>query len=235
MKKLDNILQNIDQSIEHKMSPVWRFMQKYFVIFSTSLLLLLLIIFFFRVFQDRFSVLNTVIKDDLARIERILNQIDKECNILSIRSDRAFLDFLTVEKFAGSMVGCLNLAYPKHWKGPYLNQNPSVQGKLYEIIPAKDGFFVLPGYGVKLPNGLVVGRDIVIGRNTLIAPMMEAGGRLNYKGQALALKLKFKVGDWDSPRPTPETIDKINKMLKEFNEALPFAQGHALSSSVMVC
>ncbi len=225
MKKLDELLDKVDQQVEKSITPLWMHIQKYFVIFSATLLTVLLIIFFYRIFHDRSTVLSSVVKDDLLRIERVLNQIDKDCNILSIRAERAFVDFFTVEKFTGSTVGCLNLAYPKKWKGPYLQQNPSVQGKLYEIVKTKDGYFVIPGQGVSLPNRLTMGKDIVITSATTILPMLQSGGRLVYQGQPLAIQLKFKVGDWDTPRPSQTTIDKINQMLKEFNEALPYAQG----------
>src|SRR3990172_12711866 len=145
MKKLDIAMNRVDHYIEHRFAPLWRFLQKYFVVFSATLLSLLLVVFFFRIFRSRTEVLGAVIIDDLAHIERVLNQVDKECNILSIRTERAVLDFFTVVKFAGSTVGCLNLAHPKKWKGPYLQQNPSVQGKLYEVVGTKEGYFVIPG------------------------------------------------------------------------------------------
>ena len=69
--------------------------------------------------------------------------------------------FLTnpVKSFEGSEVGSLNLAYPKKWQGPYLGDNPTFQGKAYQIIRTKNGYFVTPGDGIMLPNGLVIGRD----------------------------------------------------------------------------
>lgn len=152
-----------------------------------------------------------------------MSQIDQECNILSIRPGRAAIDFLTVEKFAGSTVGCFNLAYPKKWKGPYLQQNPSIQGKPYDIVRVMEGFYVLPGAGVKLPNGLVMGKDVVIRPDSRVSAMLQPGGQLNYKDQALGFRIKFKIGDWDTPRLDKGTIDKINEFLKEFNEALPYA------------
>ena len=224
MKKLDAAMDRVDHYIERHVAPAGRFIQKYFIVFSVTLLTLFLTIFVFRIFRSRTEVLGTVIVDDLAHIERVLNQLDKDCNILSIRTERAVLDFFTVERFAGSTVGCLNLAHPKKWKGPYMKQNPSVQGKLYEVVGTKEGYFVIPGYGVKLPNGLVMGKDVAIRYDTPLAAMLKPGGMLSYEGKPLGIQLKFKIGDWDTGKVSEETIDRINATLKEFNEALPFAQ-----------
>jgi hypothetical protein len=54
--------------------------------------------------------------------------------------------------------------------------------------------------------------------------MLQPGGQLNYKGEPLARKLKFKIGDWDTPGIASSTIETIRKALKEFSDALPFAQ-----------
>lgn len=224
MKNLDKIVHDFDVKVEKKMTPVWAFMQKYFVIFSATFLTVLMAIFLVRVFTDRTQVLTTVIQEDLANIEKILAQIDKECNILDIRSTAAVIDFFTVEKFSGSTVGPLNLAHPDKWKGPFLSQNPTIQQKFYEIVQAKDGYFVVPGQGVTLPNDLVMGKDVVIKNDTLVGPMLQRGGKLYHKGQACAVKIMFKIGDWDAVIPNKATIKNVDEVLREFNEALPFAQ-----------
>lgn len=238
MKNLDKIVHDFDVQVDKKMTPVWVFMQKYFVIFSASFLTILMSVFLIRVLTDRTQILTTVIQDDLANIEKILGQIDKDCNILDIRSSSAVIDFLTVEKFSGSTVGPLNLAHPHKWKGAFLSQNPTIQQKFYEIVHAKDGYFVIPGQGVKLPNELVMGKDVIINNETLVGPMLQKGGQLYYKGQACAAKIIFKIGDWDTSRPNNATIKEVDEVLREFNEALPFAQrldGPDLDKDVKAC
>lgn len=235
MKNLDKIVHNFDTQVDKKMTPIWQFMQKYFVIFSASFLAILMLIFVFRVFSDRTQILTAVIREDLAMIESILSQIDKECNILDIRRHSAMIDFLTVEKFTGSVVGPLNLARPQNWKGPFLSQNPAIQQKFYEIIQAKDGYFVVPGEGAELPNGLVMGQDVVIDGDTLVEPMLQVGGPLWYKDQACAARLTFKVGDWDPRRIDKESVKEVGKVLKEFNEALPYAQRSGLHEEIKAC
>lgn len=224
VKKIDRIINGFDERVEQAVLPVWKRISRYFVLFSSTLLFLLVGIFCFKVFHSRPAVLTSVIREDLAQIERALREIDRTCNILSIRPDHAVIDFLTVQRFSGSAVGALNLAYPKKWQGPYLKRNPSFQEHLYQIVQTKDGNFVLPGQGVQLPNGLVIGKDIVLGKDSPVNEMLKAGGRLNYQSEALGIRLSFKVGDWDTPAPERGTVDQINDMIKEFNEAMPFAQ-----------
>lgn len=224
MKKFDDMMESIDRKVDRKLSPVYRFMQRYFTVFSATLLSLLLVIFIARVFYNRPYFLASVIKEDLVSIDQILAKIDKECNILNIRPDNAVIDFLTVEKFAGSTVGCLNLAYPERWKGPYLHRNPTLQSRPYEIVQTHEGLFIVPGKGTRLPNGQVVGKNFTIDYKTSITSMTKPSGPLHYGGEALAIHLRFKVGDWDSQqRLTPETMQKANKFLEEFNAALPYA------------
>jgi len=222
MKKTSDLMHNIDEQVD-RLNPLWNFFQKHFVTFSASLLTALSLLFLVRVFMSRTEVIATAIKEDLTTIEQCLERIDKECNILSIRVDNAMIDFLTVEKFVGSAVGCLNLAYPAKWKGPYLKQNPTLRERPYEIIKTKQGYFLIPGKGVKLPSGLVMGKDLTITFESNMTALLAAGGHLNFKGLVLAKRLKFIVGDWDSPFKQ-DSFEKVSSVLKEFHDAMPYAQ-----------
>jgi hypothetical protein len=225
MKKIDELMHDLDVSVEKNVTPVWNHhLKKYFALFSTTVLTLLIAVSIFKVFNSKADVLTTALIEDLAKIEKIMQSIDARCKILGIRGQRSPVDFLTVQKFAGSTVGCLNLSYPRKWKGPYLKQNPSVQGILYEIIKTKEGYFVVPGAGVQLPNKLIMGKDIVLTDESSITTMTQLNGRLSYQGNPLAIRLTFKIADFASDPAVPTTGEKIGNMLKEFNEALPFAQ-----------
>jgi len=216
-------MEDVDRKIDHKLSPFYRFAQRYFTVFSATLLAILMLIFVARIFYNRPYFLASIIKEDLVKIDQILAKIDKDCNILDIRPDNATIDFLTVEKFVGSMVGCLNLAYPERWKGPYLRVTPTIQSRPYEIAHTHEGLFIVPGKGTTLPNGLVVGKDIKFDHQSSITKMLKPGGQLYYSGEVFAIQLKFKVGDFDSKqRMTPDTMQKANKFLDEFNKALPY-------------
>ncbi len=215
--------------ILHKNSESWhkkllRKSKNYFPYFSVSLLSLLVVLFFWTTYNDKPKFITSVITMDIKNIVDSLNKIDKECNILSIENECNYVDFLNVEKFSGSEVGCLNLAFPKNWAGPYLSLNPTLQGKLYEIIKRKDGNYVLPGRGVKLPNNLIVGKDFDYYSADLasIDKMLADGGQLNYKGTPLGAKLTFEVGDWGREELRSKTTYDINQMLLEFNKAIPF-------------
>ena len=225
MKKVDEIMKTIDEQVDHSVMPwVSKIMRKYFVFFSSALIFSLLFIFTYRIVKERPYHMAAVIKSDLEQIEKHLAIIDKECNILAMVSERIPIDFLNIEKFSGSMVGCLNLAYPEKWKGPYLHRNPTLQGTFYDLVKARDGLFIIPGKGVRLPNGLIVEKDIKISHETSVKKLIKQGGVLFYKGEALARMIKFPVGDWDPYLLKDQNFEKVNSALKEFHDALPFTQ-----------
>lgn len=229
MKKVDDFMKGVDFQVErHLPTSFLTFFKKYFVYFSSFLLVAILGLFVYQVLKERPQYLAAVIQSDLGQIEKHLATIDKDCNILSINSGRVYIDFLNVEKFSGSMVGGINLAYAEKWTGPYMKRSPTLQGVFYEIVKTREGIYIVPGQGVKLPNGMVVGKHFDVTYASPMAQMLKPGGQLHYKGDSLARKIKFKIGDWDSPTTmTSGTIETIRKALKEFNDALPFAQNKA--------
>jgi hypothetical protein len=137
-----------------------------------------------------------------------------------------------VKSFEGSQVGPLVLAYPAKWEGPYLSVNPTIQDKFYEIMRVKGGVFVLPGTGVTLPNGKVIGKDFQINKRTDVEMMLEKDGLLRYGDKVLAGKLLFKVGDWDSWHLNQETVESLDRMLKEFHEAMPYTKNEQCTECV---
>lgn len=224
MKKLDNFVHDIDVTFDKNVSPTLMSMKKYFPTISTIILVSLMSIFFIKIIVDKPYHLTAIIKSDLTEINKILTNIDKNCNILSFGLDNVPVDFLNIKSFSGSTVGCLNLAYPAKWSGPYMDRNPTLQGKLYEICKTKDGLYILPGHGVKLPNGFICGKNFVINTTTSINELIKEGGPLNYKGEILAIKITFKIGDWDNPltKVSEDKFEKVNAALKEFNQAFSF-------------
>ena len=189
------------------------------------MLLLLLITFLFKAYYGKPHFVSNLIKNDLGTINTALKEIDTQCNVIGIKDNGINLDFFTVKKFIGSEVGGLNLAYPNKWSGPYLNNNPTLQQKFYELVKGQDGIFIIPGRGVKLPNELTVGKEFQITNETSVQPMLLPGGNLFFRGTPLAKKITFKIGDWDSMiKAKEETVEEINEILNEFNTALPFSK-----------
>lgn len=202
------------------------FFKRFFPVFSTFFFALIVVTFVVRFFYARPKIVAAIIEDDIKLITLALEKVDAKCNILGVEGDYNDIDFLNVkaEGFDGSQIGSLNLAYPKKWEGPYLRVNPTIQQRFYELVRAKDGYFVIPGRGVKLPNGLVIGHDFHVGPDVLMESLLVDGGAMRYEDRHFAMKLKFKVGDWDSWHFKEETVRDIHRMMKEFNEAMPFTQ-----------
>ena len=233
MIKLDNLMESIDRRIDRTFGPWYGFFKEHFTIFSVTLLALLLVTSVFKVFYSKPRFIATVIQKDLNAINKTLETIDQECNILSLAGKRTILDFFTVKKFYGSVIGGINLAYPKKWHGPYLQTNPTLNQKFYELVKAKDGIFIVPGKGVHLPNGYIVGKDFSITPDTNITQMLAPRGYLAYKGFPLARRITFKIGDWDSTKKfSEETMQEINSLLQEFNQAMPFTQNESTVQQV---
>ncbi|MFH1461841.1 MAG: hypothetical protein ABIF12_02765 [bacterium] len=233
MKFFNKVVKRMDKETDKIEKNSRFYFKRYFSIFSGCVLLGLLLFSIFKIYRTGPYFVTTVISQDIQMIVNALNEIDKECSILSIESDRNVIDFLTVVKFVGSGVGCLNLAYSENWTGPYIEINPTIKGRLYEIVKTKEGFFVVPGQGVKLPNKLRIGKDFQINFDSVISDMIKIGGPLNYEGKALAIKLELKVGDWPlPPSKIEEKIENINAMLTEFNQAMPFTQNENEGASV---
>jgi hypothetical protein len=231
MKKLDEIINSLDRKVDKNFGPITKKLKQYFTVFSATVIASLFVIFLVKTSKEGPFQLAAIIENDLEQIEKVLTNIDTTCNILSFNYDSLLINFFTVEKFVGSTIGCLNLAYPGKWEGPYMQRNPTLQGKFYEVTRTKEGFFITPGVGVKLPNGQIIGKDFVITTNTSMNDLLLDDGAMNFKGQKLARKIEFKIGDWDSVFTQTTTVDKINSALKEFNDAMPFTQSETHTKS----
>lgn len=127
---------------------------------------------------------------DLQTLDAIFKRIHDSCNIVRIDGVKQSINFLTVEKFAGSEVGPLHLAHPEKWQGPYLQYNLATQGKEYQIVRDKNGFFIAPGDGVKLASGKTIGIDIVLNERVDIAALVST--ELQFNGLPLAIPLSIQ-------------------------------------------
>ncbi len=163
-----------------------------------------------------------VMHDDVQRLSGILKKIDDACDILSIRKTGAQIDFLNVSSFAGSEVGPLNLAHPKKWQGPYMDDIITYKGVPYEIATVNNNYYIIPGNGATLPTKVTLGKDLIIDSSTNIDDLIAPGGALNYKDHALGTRLDFVIGDWDAKGTKKEDLDTLKQEIQEFNEDLSF-------------
>ncbi|MEX0940049.1 MAG: hypothetical protein WDZ41_01685 [Candidatus Babeliales bacterium] len=132
---------------------------------------------------------DLLIADHVTELAEIFNQIHETCGILSFEHQRDYIDFLNVIAFEGSEVGPMNLKYPEKWRGPYLKDNPTMQEKYYQIAQTNQGYFVVPGPGVVLNNGKVIGKDIKFDKDADIKNMIQPGGVLDFQGRPLAVQI----------------------------------------------
>lgn len=158
---------------------------------------------FYRFYRNAQQATNRIAAEQVKTLVKILRKIDDTCGIVSITRDRSVIDFLTVKSFVGSEVGPLNLMEPKKWAGAYLDANYAIQGKLYEIIRTKEGYYVVPGEGVKLSSGKVIGKDIIFTYDTDIEAYVNDAGGLEVNGYPLAVRLHLRK---DKDMPTADSI-----------------------------
>ena len=135
-------------------------------------------------YQSR-VIIDRLIVRDVTQLEAIFRRINDECGVIGFEHERNYIDFLTVSAFVGSEIGAMNLKNPKNWHGPYVQDNPTIQQKQYEIIHTNKGYFLIPGNGVQLANGQVIGKDIVLDETSDIATLIK-DGLLSYHEQPLA-------------------------------------------------
>ena len=197
---------------------------KYFPLVSVVTFGLIILMFVLRFLYTRPQIVASLVENDIGIISLAIEKIDSRCSILKIVGNKADIDFLNIKKFSGSVVGPLSLAYPENWEGPYLKSNPTLRGTFYQIVKASDGFFIVPGDGVELPNGVVLGKDLVVTPELFLENHISSGGLLTYKGRSLGKKLEFKIGDWETWELQKEKVKELDRMLEELNTAMPFTK-----------
>ena len=131
-----------------------------------------------------------VTADDIALLASIFEKINERCGIVDFQHDHVDIDFLNVISFEGSEVGPMNLKFPKNWHGPYLKTNLTMQEKYYQIVKTKNGYFIVPGNGVKLFNDKVIGKDIIFTKDTSITELIKDKSLVDPSGRPLALPIK---------------------------------------------
>jgi hypothetical protein len=165
-------------------------------VITIAILLTLFGIVIFNFYYQTREYSSGLITKDLGFLQTIFKQIDDKCRIVSFDHTKNSINFLNVGCFEGFEVGPIKLAYPKQWQGPYVEKNPSLQGVEYQIVRTKSGYFIVPGDGVILPNGKVMGKDIKIDENSDIQAMMQDEKALMHKNRPLAAQIKFSFSEF---------------------------------------
>jgi hypothetical protein len=147
--------------------------------------------------------MGDLIAHDVAQLAQVLKKINDDCYILSVHGQKNPINFLNIKKggFSGSQVGPLNLARPAKWQGPYEGHTLEIQDIPYLLVKTKKGYFISPGLGVKLPNGKIIGKDIILDENADINELISSG--LTYNSKPLVASVQIGA---DAFAPAAERV-----------------------------
>ncbi len=162
----------------------------YIISIVTSLFLAgLLFMTIVNVFMRTRESTGQLITRDIQVLTDIFKQIHETCTIIDFDYQKNRINFLNVGSFIGSEVGPMNLVHPERWQGPYVADNPTMQAIEYQVVRTKKGYFITPGQNVKLPNGKIIGTDVILDEDANIAAMMQDEQALMYQDATLAAPL----------------------------------------------
>lgn len=140
---------------------------------------------------------DQLMTENIEKLADIFKRIHQCCKIIGFEHKRNYVDFLTVAKFEGNRVGSMNLEYPEKWQGPYLYQPMLSDGKEYEIVQTKSGYYIVPGTGVRLSNEKTVGKDIIVNPDTDIEALIKDPQGLVSHNKPLAARIEVSPGYQD--------------------------------------
>lgn len=161
---------------------------------AVTILLILVTVYFVVLWREPRSYNEQLIADTVTQLKTIFERIDATCGIISFEREKNWIDFLNVVKFVGSEVGSLNLRNPQAWEGPYVLDNPTMQEREYQVVTVREGYAIVPGEGVRLPSGKVMGKDVLLDAHTDITPLIQEGGALFGKSRPLGARLILGTG-----------------------------------------
>jgi hypothetical protein len=135
---------------------------------------------------------NTRIAHDVETLRAFFRRIDESCTIVGFNLEKTPINFLTVQSFVGPEVGSMRLAYPHNWQGPYVQSNITLQGKYYAVLATQQGYYIVPGDGVRLSDGRVIGKDVHITSTTPLDSLIGCQGSLIHQGIPLVAHIPLK-------------------------------------------
>ncbi|MBN1549082.1 hypothetical protein JW872_00270 [Candidatus Babeliales bacterium] len=175
------------------MNGVLEFLRKHlFQLLIIVLFSMILVVSVKVLLSNAKSFSDELVASDMQQLQTIFKRIDDSCKILGFDHQENFVDFLTVQMFVSSEVGSMNLAYPDKWEGPYVDDNPTVQGEVYRIIKTRKGYYLVPGRNVQLSNGIVLDRDLIFDEQADIDAMIADQNKLMFRGKPLAVKISVQ-------------------------------------------
>ncbi len=168
------------------------------VIFGVICIALIIGVSRYFLMQVRYGEDQPVVAD-IEKLQTIFNSINESAQIVSFKGRKAPINFLTVRSFAGSSVGPLKVTRPDQWKGPYITEPIEAQGIEYQLVATKKGVYIVPGDGVQLANGKVMGDTVRITDASDIDVMMSDPTQLQSKSKPLAAKLTLTPQRAETP------------------------------------
>ena len=143
----------------------------------------------YHLYQQPQMMRSDHIAQDVQELGHVFTKINETCSIISFDRVQSYIDFLNVAVFKGSEVGPMNVRYPDEWQGPYLMDNPTIQGVNYMVLVTDAGHYVVPGEGVTLSNGKTIGTDITLAQDTDVSALASREDGLMHNGKALAVQI----------------------------------------------
>lgn len=166
-----------------------------------------------------------VVQADLRHIADAVTRMHHDCEIKKMRVGIHPITALAKRRIQPYDLQNITLAHPGSWKGPYLARVPVVQNHPYQLLKTHRGLFIVPGTGVTLPNGQIVGRDLEWHARTDVTALADSGGPLFYQGQPLMAEIVYgeSKGRVSPTEELPAETQALNNWFIEFNEAMSFA------------
>ncbi len=152
---------------------------------------------------------DELIADHVVQLQEIFKRINQTCQITGFRHEKDHIDFLNVISFAGTVIGPMNVLKPNNWQGPYVEESLTMNGKDYQLVSTKEGYYIVPGDGVKLSNGKIIGKTLIISPSSNIERMMRDPDALLSSNRALAGRIETYQTEFDKLTKTDFIDEEI--------------------------
>lgn len=155
---------------------------------------------------------DAVIAEHIETLKKIFHDINDCCKINAFRPGKNPIDFLNVSNFEGPVIGPMSLLEPKNWRGPYVRESLTIGGREYEIVSTRKGYYIVPGDGVSLANGKVIGKTLLLNNTTDIEALMsDPQGLMSSQGKPLAAPIEITRRQGEST--SQDSADEVERWL----------------------